>query len=174
MTAQAMELPKLPRKTKDHLSAVGQTDVERRVTTTTGEGTAKGDFSFFVDADPVAQSALIREGIEASIISRLASDVLDMPVQSLLMSLRLPTSTINRKIAQRERLSASESDRVARVLLIHAQAKDVLEDDELASTWLRRANVELGGERPLDMMDTQSAFDRVRDILLRLEHGLTV
>ena len=112
--------------------------------------------------------------MEAVIVSRIATELLDIPVQTLLASLRLPSSTINRKISQGERLSASESDRAARTMLIYAQAKDVLEDGKLAAEWLLRPNVQLSDERPLDMLDTQTGFDRVRDILVRLEHGVTV
>jgi putative toxin-antitoxin system antitoxin component (TIGR02293 family) len=59
-------------------------------------------------------------------------------------------------------------------MLIYAQATDVLEDEKLAAEWLMRPNVQLRGERPLDMLDTQTGFDRVRDLLMRLEYGVTV
>lgn len=35
-----------------------------------------------------------------------------------------------------------------------------------------QSNIELRGERPLNMMDTQPGFDRVRDLLLRIERGV--
>ena len=132
------------------------------------------DFESFLGYAPIQQSRLIREGMKANTLNRIASELLDIPLQSLLASLRLPSSTILRKIAAGDRLSSSESDRAARTMLIHAQAADVLEDKSLASQWMLRTNVELSGERPLDMLDTQSGYDRVRDILLRLEHGVGV
>jgi putative toxin-antitoxin system antitoxin component (TIGR02293 family) len=141
---------------------------------TVGLGAQDDDFTFFLGLDPIEQSYLIRDGMKAVIVSRIAAELLDIPVQTLLASLRLPSSTINRKISQGERLSASESDRAARTMLIYAQARDVLEDSKLAAGWLLRPNVQLSGERPLDMLDTQTGFDRVRDILVRLEHGVTV
>ncbi|WP_153076778.1 type II RES/Xre toxin-antitoxin system antitoxin [Paraburkholderia bonniea] len=141
---------------------------------THGLGLEQDDFRFFLDLDPIEQSQLIRDGMEAMIINRIASELLGIPMQSLLASLRLPGSTINRKIAQRERLSASEADRAARAMLIYGQAADVLEDPKLAAEWLMRPNAQLRDERPLNLLDTQTGFDRVRDILLRLEHGVTV
>lgn len=139
-----------------------------------GLGAKKQDFELFLQMDQIEQAQQIRDGMEAIVISRIASELLDMPLQALLSSLRLPSSTINRKIAAGERLSSSESDRAARVVLAFANAKDVLEDATLAAEWLRRANAELRGQTPLDMLDTQSGYDRVRDILLRLEHGVGV
>jgi putative toxin-antitoxin system antitoxin component (TIGR02293 family) len=141
---------------------------------TDGLGSHDDDFTFFLGLDQIEQSHLIRDGMEAVIVSRIANELLDIPVQTLLASLRLPSSTINRKISQGERLSASESDRAARTMLAYAQAKDVLEDEKLAAEWLLRPNVQLRDERPLDMLDTQTGYDRVRDILLRLEYGVTV
>jgi putative toxin-antitoxin system antitoxin component (TIGR02293 family) len=141
---------------------------------THGLGAQDDDFTFFLALDQMEQSRLIRDGMEAVIVSRIATELLDIPVQTLLSSLRLPSSTINRKISQGERLSASESDRAARTMLAYAQAKDVLEDDKLAAEWLLRPNVQLQDERPLDMLDTQTGFDRVRDLLVRLEHGVSV
>lgn len=141
---------------------------------TNGLGSQELDFETFVCMDQIEQTRQIREGMEAIIVSRIASELLNIPLQSLLGSLRLPSSTINRKISSGERLSSSESDRAARTILIYEQAKDVLEDKKLAAEWLQRPSVELRGERPLDMLDTQTGFDRVRDVLVRLEHGVGV
>ncbi len=141
---------------------------------THGLGADTDDLSFFVGLDPIEQSHIIRDGMEAIIVQRIAKEWLHVPVQSLLASLRLPSSTISRKIMQGERLNASEADRAARTLLIYAHARDVLEDDQLAAEWLKHPHIELRGERPIDMLDTQSGYDRVRDILMRIEYGIAV
>lgn len=89
-------------------------------------------------------------------------------------SLRLPSSTIDRKIAHNECLNTSEADRAARVLLIFSQANETFDSPELAAQWLQHAHAELGDTRPIDMLDTQSGYDRVRDILARLAYGISV
>lgn len=175
MTAQAIAGRQHARRAKTGASAAKSAAAARLAHIgTNGLGAQDDDFTFFLGLDQIEQSRLIRDGMEAVIVSRIATELLDIPVQTLLSSLRLPSSTINRKISQGERLSASESDRAARTMLAYAQARDVLEDDKLAAEWLLRPNVQLRGERPLDMLDTQTGFDRVRDILVRLEHGVTV
>jgi putative toxin-antitoxin system antitoxin component (TIGR02293 family) len=175
VTAEIVAARPHSRRAKSSISA-GKSATAARLAhiDTDGLGAQDDDFAFFLGLDPIEQSRLIRDGMKAVIVSRIATELLDIPVQTLLASLRLPSSTINRKISQGERLSASESDRAARTMLIYAQAKDVLEDGKLAAEWLLRPNVQLAGERPLDMLDTQTGFDRVRDILVRLEHGVTV
>ena len=174
MTAEAIARRQNARSAKNVSAAKSAAVARLAHIDTDGLGAQDDDFTFFLGLDQIEQSRLIRDGMEAVIVSRIATELLDIPVQTLLSSLRLPSSTINRKISQGERLSASESDRAARTMLAYAQARDVLEDDKLAAEWLLRPNVQLRGERPLDMLDTQTGFDRVRDILVRLEHGVTL
>lgn len=128
----------------------------------------------FAKLDSSKQIQVIRDGMDPSIVGRMATDILGIPLQTLFTSIRWAPSTINRKIAAGERLSPGESDRVARILIVHSQAADVLEDPRLASEWMLSPNALLGDERPLDMLDTQAGYDRVRDILMRFEYGVGV
>src|SRR5260370_512796 len=136
MTTEAIEERQHSRRAKASAPA-GKNATASRLSDigTSGLGAQEGDLKFFLGLDPIEQSRLIRDGMEAVVVSRIANELLNIPLQSLLASLRLPSSTINRKISQGERLSASESDRAARTLLIYAQARDVLEDDKLAGEW---------------------------------------
>jgi putative toxin-antitoxin system antitoxin component (TIGR02293 family) len=139
---------------------------------TNGLGTKPHDFEIFEKMDALAQRQTIRDGMESIIVERVARELLHVPLQTLLAGLSLPTSTILRKIANQERLSVAESDRVARVLYVLQQATQVFEDADLAAEWMQRANAELGGLRPLEVLDSQPGYDRVRDILLRATFGI--
>ncbi|WP_433694206.1 type II RES/Xre toxin-antitoxin system antitoxin [Herbaspirillum seropedicae] len=137
-----------------------------------GLGARPNDFQRFANMDPISQGRTIRDGMDAIIAERVARELLQIPLQTLLTGLGLPSSTILRKISRKERLSGSESDRIARVLYIREQAADVFEDEELAAEWMRRANAALGGMTPLEVLDTQPGYDRVRDILSRIAFGV--
>ncbi|WP_240202925.1 antitoxin Xre/MbcA/ParS toxin-binding domain-containing protein [Burkholderia sp. LMG 13014] len=128
---------------------------------------------FLVLYPPLEQRRLIRDGFEAVIIDRVAKELLRMPVQTLLASLSLPSSTILRKIQRQERLSPAESDRVARVLYLRNLAIEVFEDEARAVAWMRRPHAELAGLSPLDVLDSQPGYDRARDLLLRVIHGVS-
>jgi uncharacterized protein (DUF2384 family) len=54
---------------------------------------------------------------------------------------------------------------------MHAQASNVLADPALAMQWMLRPTV-LNGARPLDALATPGGYERVRDLLTRLEHGM--
>ncbi|MFM0051499.1 type II RES/Xre toxin-antitoxin system antitoxin [Caballeronia grimmiae] len=142
------------------------------------KGTPSGErasrLAAFIQLDPIAQSREIRLGLEPNIIGLVASEVLNTSTQSLLASLRIPSSTVTRKLAAGDRLSSGESDRVSRVILIHAHAADVFESGELAAKWMQTPHAELGGESPVSMLDTQAGYDEVQRILQRIEFGVGV
>jgi putative toxin-antitoxin system antitoxin component (TIGR02293 family) len=139
-----------------------------------GLGGNEGDLELFMGMDQAQQTRVIREGFEPIVVTRIARELLDVQAKTLLESLRLPNSTIARKKSSQERLNASEGDRVARVLMTFAHARDVFEDAGSAAEWMKAPHAELEGEPPLAMLDTQSGFDRVRDLLMRIEFGVGV
>lgn len=132
------------------------------------------EFADFVRLGPIAQSREIRLGLDAQIVGRVAAAILNTSVQSLLASLRIPSSTLTRKLAAGDRLSSGESDRVSRVILIHAHATDVFESRDLAAQWMQTPHAELDDEMPVAMLDTQTGYDEVQRILQRIEFGIGV
>lgn len=142
---------------------------------TNGFGAQSHDFELFDMLDLSAQRRLISDGMEAVVLERLAKQVLNVPVLTLVKSLKLAPTTVQRRLkGKREdsRLSPAESDRVARVLIILQNAREFFGDEKLAVEWIKRPLGPLGQERPLDMLDTQPGYDRVKDILLRASEGV--
>ncbi len=137
-----------------------------------GLGAQPNDFQVFQKMDPLAQRQTIRDGMEAIIIERVAKELLHVPLQTLLNGLGLPVSTISRKISREERLSGAESDRVARVLYVFHEATQLFEDEGVAAEWMQRPNAALGKLKPLEVLDSQPGYDRVRDLLMRATFGI--
>jgi putative toxin-antitoxin system antitoxin component (TIGR02293 family) len=128
--------------------------------------------SAFLAMAPIEQAQQIRQGMDANVACSVSRDLLNVSLPVLLRSLRLSPSVVRRKISSSKPLSASESDRIARTLLIHELATDVLENSKLASEWMVKRNAHLRDETPLDMLDTQTGYDCVREVLIRLAHGV--
>jgi putative toxin-antitoxin system antitoxin component (TIGR02293 family) len=128
--------------------------------------------SAFLAMAPIEQAQQIRQGMDANVARSVSKDLLNVSLPVLLRGLHLSPSVVRRKISSRKPLSASESDRIARTVLIHELAADVLESSKLASEWMLKRNAHLRDETPLDMLDTQAGYDCVRDVLIRLAHGV--
>ncbi len=80
--------------------------------------------------------------------------------------------TLARRKARHQRLTASESDRLARLARIYARALEVFGDDEKARRWLHKPNRSLAGRVPLKTIDTDIGALEVERVLGRLEHGI--
>ena len=84
----------------------------------------------------------------------------------------LPRRTMARRKAQGDRLKSGESERLLRLARAAALAIEVLGDETRAVEWLRNPNRGLGGEAPVNLLDTDVGTGAVLDELLRLEYGV--
>lgn len=85
--------------------------------------------------------------------------------------LNMPLRTLARRRVEKK-LAADESDRLYRLARVAAHAISVLGTEEKAAAWLRRSNRALGGETPLQILDTDIGARQVEGVLGRLEHGI--
>lgn len=79
-------------------------------------------------------------------------------------------ATVTRKIKAGGKLSPQESERLARIALIEAEAEDVFDSDALAKRWMLEPNLALG-ESPLSLLDTDTGADEVRKVLASIAYG---
>lgn len=80
--------------------------------------------------------------------------------------------TLQRKSEFDGRLGPVVSDRLARIKRIHELATHVLGEGVKASRWLTTVSRALGGEVPLEMLDTDIGTQRVQQELHEIEFGM--
>ena len=114
---------------------------------------------------------LNRKGLPAESVTALA-EKLDLGKTVLSRKLGIPHRTLTRRLSRRSRLTPAESDRTARLARVYANAVEMIGDEERAVEWLRTPNRALGGERPLDQLDTDVGARAVEDILGRIAYGV--
>jgi putative toxin-antitoxin system antitoxin component (TIGR02293 family) len=114
---------------------------------------------------------LVRRGLPASSVTALAGK---LAVGNIALSRKLGIAqrTLTRRLSQRSRLTAAESDRTVRLARVYANAVKMIGDKEKAVQWLRTPNRALGGERPLDQLDTDIGARAVEDLLGRIAYGV--
>jgi putative toxin-antitoxin system antitoxin component (TIGR02293 family) len=59
-----------------------------------------------------------------------------------------------------------------RLARVSAQAQDVFESAETATSWLKRSNRGLNGYAPVDLLDTDAGTEQVVELLDRIEYGV--
>ena len=80
-----------------------------------------------------------------------------------------------RTLAHRRKLGSltpEQADRLLRVRRILEMAANTFGSQETAGIWLRRSNAVLSGERPIDLLDTDTGTRMVENLLGRIDHGV--
>ncbi len=112
---------------------------------------------------------LVREGVPFPAFRKATSE-LHLSLRDVEKALRLSSRSLLRRKAGR--LTEVESERVLRLVRVVARAEHVLGAREAALDWLTSSNRALGGERPLNLLDTELGAKRVLDVLGRIEYGV--
>lgn len=112
----------------------------------------------------------IREGLPFTSLEAVMEQF-GLKREEVSWALDLPLRTLARR-KQERRLSPGESDRLVRVVRIAVQAAEVLGGREEAARWLHAPNRALGGQTPLELLDTDLGSRQVEDVLGRIEHGV--
>ena len=114
---------------------------------------------------------LVRKGLPAESVTALA-EKLHLGNGVLSRKLGIPQRTLTRRLSQASLLTPAESDRTVRMARVYANAVEMIGDRDKATEWLRTPNRALGGERPLDQLDTDTGARMVEDILGRIAYGV--
>jgi putative toxin-antitoxin system antitoxin component (TIGR02293 family) len=116
-------------------------------------------------------AALVRKGLPAGSLLVLR-EKLDLRNAALSARLGIPPRTLTRRLNQHARLTAAESDRAVRLARVYATAVEMIGNADKAAQWLRTPNRVLGGELPLDQLDTDLGAREVENILGRIAYGV--
>ncbi len=114
--------------------------------------------------------AIIHKGLPyKSLEAVVAKYHLDLARMMSIISVS-PRTMARRK--EEQRLTAQESDRLARVARILAYATEVFGTETKVSTWLTRPHRILDGTAPIDLLDTDLGSQVVESMLGRIEYGV--
>ncbi|MBV6415754.1 MAG: hypothetical protein CMLOHMNK_00270 [Steroidobacteraceae bacterium] len=120
---------------------------------------------------PAAQIAGVREGLPLARLEETA-ELLQVDRGRLAALLDVSMRTLQRKAEGGARLDPAASDRLARIRRIHALATHVLGEPARAARWMTAANRHLGGDAPLQLLDTDMGTQLVQQELREIEFGM--
>ena len=137
------------------------------------------DFAGLYAASAMDQVAVVKGGIAASEVARLA-DALKTPRESLYRWIGLPRQTVARKAKEAKDLSPQEGERFLGVAMLVGQVETMVrESGEPAgfdapawiAQWLEQPLTALGGRKPAELMDTHAGQGIVSQLLARSQSG---
>ncbi len=106
----------------------------------------------------------VRAGLDPAEIDALRQ-ALGLSAGAVEPLLSASARTLQRRRARGEKLTPAESDRVWRLLHVTALACDALGTEAAAREWLTTPKTLLGGETPLERLDTEPGLREVEDML---------
>ena len=120
--------------------------------------------------DPVGT---VRSGLPYASFGRVR-EALDAPDALLAQALAVSERTLYRRRRNESRLGPEASDRLLLLSETFEMAVRAFDDEEQARHWLREPHSLLGGERPLEHMDTVAGTREVQTMLQSIEHSMPV
>ena len=124
----------------------------------------------FKSDDVMGQVAELKEGLPPRIVDALGRE-LEVSRKELARVAGVAERTLIRKV-QDGRLTADQSERMARVARLLARAIEVLGNKERALRWLKAPRSYFDGRPPLDFADTELGCQEVFNLLGRIEYGV--
>lgn len=118
---------------------------------------------------PAKKIAMIREGVDVALLIG-AGQYYGISQSRLSRLIGVSDATVARKIKAGGRLSPQESERLARIAAVEAEAEEVFDSQDLARRWMLEPNLALG-EAPLSLLDTDAGADEVRKVLASIAYG---
>ena len=131
-------------------------------------------------ADPIDRVRIIKQGIPAGFLKRMATDM-SISKSRLAHTLGIARSAIEHKALKRKLLSPDESSRVLGMASLIGQVHMVIRESgnpegfnaaEWVARWIDRPLPALGGRRPAELMDTFDGQALVSSIVGRMQSGV--
>jgi len=130
-----------------------------------------GDQQLAKKAHRMGMAGLIREGLPPQSVfsmqktARVSNDQLERVTGASYRTLR-------RYMEKNTHLPAIVSDRIVRFLNVLKGAADTLGSIENGVAWMHRPCQPLGGQTPINLLDTEAGTSDVVDVLGRIRHGI--
>lgn len=106
----------------------------------------------------------VRSGLAPSVLSDI-KEIVGLGWEDLEGVLGVSARTLQRRRERSENLTPAESDRLWRLLHIWHRATEALGSEDAARRWLAAPHDLLGGDSPLERLDTEPGLREVEDML---------
>ena len=111
----------------------------------------------------------IEEGLPASLLDE-TQERLDLSTEEMASFLGISTRTLERR-RENGTLSSVESERLYRIVRLFRKATDIFENEKEARRWLKRPQMRLGEQIPLEIARLEPGGREAERLLGRIEHG---
>ena len=112
---------------------------------------------------------LVQRGLRRRALDHLAQCA-HLPLPVLAAAVDLSVRTLQR-YAPEQRLKADATDRLVQLAILYAEGFDLFGEDKFRH-WMESPILALGGRQPIEFITTMTGIRMLRDIFVRIEHGV--
>lgn len=123
-----------------------------------------------VKTDVISMINTSREGLTMKEVVDLSA-LMSIDLSELSQVLHLSLRTLQR-YSMSKRLDSDSSSKAIQLKILYNHGLDVFGDNLAFGLWLHSVLPALGGQRPLDYLDTPFGFQLIDQMLGRIEHGI--
>lgn len=125
----------------------------------------------FTTQSPIERVKAIQKGLPAKAVRDLVAD----PAVTIADVARVvgPRRTLDRRLKENSALTPEESDRFARFVRILQLATHIFGNRAEAMEWLGTPKIRFEGERPLDLIKTDTGARLIEEVLEQSRHGFS-
>ncbi len=116
---------------------------------------------------PIGYFSIVRSRVSGDRLKAIT----DLIGEKELIARSIGTTSNLSKSYQTKRLSSIATDNLIDLLRVYIQAAKIYESLDLAKEWMRSSIPALGGEIPVNMIDSHAGREVVRQVLRRMEFG---
>lgn len=169
----AVHTPAMPRKKGPRVARSSMPYTETRIVALKKKARVKAekwDFYELMKADEPLRMRVVHDGLTTAIMEQ-AAQALFVSKAEFLTALRLPVSTMTRRLKTGARLSPDESDKVDRVAQAFRRAIELFGNEETARAWMTTKLLALGDRTPLELLDSSAGYEIVLNTIGRIAYG---
>ncbi len=121
--------------------------------------------------DRMERVRIVRGGILYSSVESI-SDSLKQPVKGVLSLVGIPQTTYNKNKKNKVLLDKQMSEHIILIKELADYGNMVFNNErDKFQRWLHKPNIALGGNTPVNMLDTHTGINIVKNCLSRIEYG---
>lgn len=125
----------------------------------------------FFDDNIAADKTIRHQQIKLKNFEALSKE-LELNEKFTLELINLSKSTLDRVKKESKPFSPTVASRIYRVTLVLDISEKILGSHQQSIQWLKSPAKYLGGERPLELVQTEAGAEAVKSLLFRLEHSV--
>lgn len=111
-----------------------------------------------------------RSGLPRKVIASI-KEHLGITNDELGFMLKVSQSTLQRAL-KKKKLDADMSERIWSISQLAVQGEEVFGSYEIFMKWLKSENEALGGIKPFDLLETETGFDEVQNLLNQVDFNI--